>query len=255
MSWEEFKKKGYYVAGVPENWTRHYGFRWFAEGYPCDTPNHKPFMEQGRLGTDTGKFEFVSESILRLSPFDEARTPIAYYKDSWEGHKSLLVKRFPFHLISPHPRFDYHTHYNSSCKWLWEIPENRKVIKGNPYIIARIHPQKAAEKGIKDGDLMLLFNDRGSVLTVARVTNRVEINTIHCYGSSAIYNPTKPGGCEMERGGCVNLLVPGQLIGTRVPGMSPNSCLLDVKKYEGELIYGQGFESILEKIDKEVVRK
>ena len=251
IGWEEFKKKGYYIPGVPENWERHYGFRWFVDGYPCDTPNHRPCQEEGKLGTDTGKFEFVSESLLRLAPDDEVRTPIAFYKHSWEGHKSLLAKKYPFHLISPHPRFDYHTHHNSSTKWLWEIPENRKVVEGNPYLIARIHPKKAAEKGIQDGDFMLLFNDRGSVLTIARVTHRVEENTIHAYCSSPIYNPTRPGEVAMEKGGCVNVLTPGRLIGSKVPGMAPNSALIDVQKYEGELTYGQGFEHILEKIDEE----
>ncbi|NLO48139.1 MAG: hypothetical protein GX111_07475, partial [Clostridiales bacterium] len=245
-----FTKKGYYIAGVPENWERHYGFRWFAEGYPCDTPNHKAFQEEGKLGTFTGKFEFVSESLLYWAPHDETRTPIATYKRSWEGHHSIKAKKYPFHLISPHPRFDYHTQHNSSTPWFWEIPENRVYINGNPYLVARIHPTKAKEKGIKDGDLIELFNERGSVLCVARVTYRVEENTIHAYGSSGIYNPTEPGKTTMEIGGCVNILTPGRLIGDMVPGMAPNSTLLDVRKYEGEIPDSQCFEYKLDAVAK-----
>lgn len=248
ISWEEFEKKGYYIAGVPEDHKRYYGFRWFAEGRPCDTPNHKPCQEEGKLGTFTGKFEFVSESMLYWAPHDEARTPIATYKHSWEGHHSLTAEKYPFHLISPHPRFDYHTQHNSSTPWFWEIPENRKFINGNPYLIARIHPKKAEEKGIREGDIMELFNDRGSVLCVAHLTNRVEENTIHAYGSSGIYNPVEPGSCCADIGGCVNLLTPGRLIGDMVPGMAPNSTLLDVRKYEGELPCGQGFEDKLDHV-------
>jgi len=248
VSWEEFIKKGYYVAGVPENWERYPGFRWFAEGYPCNTPNHKPCQEEGKLGTFTGKFEFVSESLLHWAPHDEARTPIATYKHSWEGHHSIKVRKYPFHLITPHPRFDYHTMHNSSTPWFWEIPENRKYINGNPYLIARIHPKKAAEKGIKDGELMLLFNERGSVLCVARVTYRVEENTIHAYGSSNIYNPVTPGETSMDIGGCVNILTPGKLMGSMVPGMAPNSTLLDVCKYEGEIPGNQCFEYKLDAV-------
>ena len=253
ISWEDFMKRGYYIAGVPENWERHPAFRWFAEGYPCDTPNHKPFQEEGKLGTFTGKFEFVSESLLYYSPHDEARTPIASYKRSWEGHHSIRAKKYPFHLISPHPRFDYHTQHNQSTPWFWEIPENREFIKGNPYLIARIHPVKAAEKGIKDGDLVKLFNERGAVICVARVTNRVEENTIHAYGSSGIYNPLKPGETSMDIGGCVNLLVPGRLQGEVAPGMVPNSCLMDICKYENadKLPDSQLFEHKLDKVAKE----
>jgi len=251
ISWEDFTKRGYYIAGVPENWERHPAFRWFAEGYPCDTPNHKPFQEEGKLGTFTGKFEFVSESLLYYAPHDEARSPIATYKRSWEGHHSIKAKKYPFHLISPHPRFDYHTQHNQSTPWFWEIPENREYINGNPYLVARIHPDKAAEKGIKDGDLVLLFNERGSVVCVARVTYRVEVNTIHAYGSSGIYNPVDPGETSMDIGGCVNLLTPGRLQGDMAPGMVPNSCLMDICKYEGELPDSQLFEYKLDKVAKE----
>lgn len=54
----------------------------------------------------------------------------------------------------------------------------------------------------------------------------------------------------MDIGGCVNVLVPGQLMGPMVPGMAPNSTLLDVKKYEGPLPNGQGFEAKLDAIAK-----
>jgi trimethylamine-N-oxide reductase (cytochrome c) len=124
-------------------------------------------------------------------------------------------------------------------------------INGNPYLVARIHPVKAAEKGIKDGDIVELFNERGSVLCVARVTYRCEVNTIHAYGSSGIYNPTIPGEASMDIGGCVNVLTPGRLMGDMVPGMAPNSCLMDIRKYEGNLPKGQMFEDKLDKVAKE----
>ena len=150
-------------------------------GRACDTPNHKDFQEECKLGTFTGKFEFVSESMLYWAPSDEIRTPIASYKDAWEGHTTLLADKYPYGMISPHPRFDYHTHYQQHAVWLWEIPENRVIINGNPYLICRINPKTAEKKGIKDGDVVRLFNDRGSVLCVARVTRRVYPETIHVH--------------------------------------------------------------------------
>ncbi|MDR0818364.1 MAG: hypothetical protein LBN43_02175, partial [Oscillospiraceae bacterium] len=87
---------------------------------------------------------------------------------------------------------------------------------------------------------------------VARVTYRVEENTIHAYGSSGIYNPVNPGASDsLDIGGCVNLLTPGRLIGDKVPGMAPNSTLMDIKKYEGEVPTGQYFEAKLDKVAKE----
>ena len=124
-------------------------------------------------------------------------------------------------------------------------------INGNPYLIARIHPDKAKERDIKEGDVVELFNERGSVLCVAHITYRCEVNSIHAYGSSGIYNPTVPGETSMDIGGCVNLLTPGRLIGDMVPGMAPNSCLIDIRKFEGELPKGQQYEHKLDKVAKE----
>ena len=55
----------------------------------------------------------------------------------------------------------------------------------------------------------------------------------------------------MDIGGAVNVLVPGRLQGDYAPGMVPNSCLIDICKYEGELPNCQLFEHKLEKVAKE----
>ena len=247
ISWEDFMKKGYYVAGVPENWERHYGFRWFAEGYPCDTPNHKPFQEEGKLGTLTGKFEFVSESLLKYAPDDEIHSH-CFLQTQLGRTQVPAYQTLPLRLISPHPRFDYHTHYQQHCMWLWEIPQNRKVVNGNPYQVLRINPKVAEEKGIKEGDIVRMYNDRGSVLGVAHITNRVKPETVHMYASSGIYNPVVYGEISTDKGGCTNLLTPSQLMGRKAPGMVPNTTLVDIEKYDVPEEYGQGFEKILEEV-------
>ena len=263
MSWEDFKKKGYYIppvsykeenkdpkTGLIEKWDEYPGFQWFAEERPCNTPNHKVFQEEGLLGTLSGKFEFVSESLLYWEPDDEIRTPIAQYKDSWEGHKSMSADKYPYQMISPHPRFDYHTHYQQHATWLWEIPQNRRIVNGNPYLVARINPKTAEAKGIKEGDIVALFNGRGTVLCSAHITRRVHPETIHAYTSSGIYNPVKYGEyMSVDKGGCVNVLTPGRLMGDYVPAMVPNSCNIDIELAEADPNPGQGFEHVLENVD------
>jgi len=257
MSWEDFKKKGYFIVpinfeGNRYEWDRYPGFQWYAEGRPCDTPNHKDIQEEGLLGTLTGKWEFVSESMLYYAPDDEIRTPIARYKKTWEDYSTLSADRYPYGMISPHPRFDYHTHYNQHCMWLWEIPENRVIINGNPYLICRINPKIAEKKGIKDGDVVRMFNDRGSVMCVARVTRRVNAETIHAYASSGLHNPIEYGQyMSTDKGGSVNVLTPSRLMGEYIPAMVPNSCNIDVEWVEPDPNYGQGFEHIIDNLDKQ----
>ena len=209
-------------------------------------------QEEGKLGTFSGKFEFVSESLTYWAPDDEARRPIPQYQDSWEGFKSLSADKYPYGLISPHPRFDYHTHYQQHAKWLWEIPKNRVIINGNPYLVCHINHKLAEQKGIKDGDVVRLFNDRGSCLVVARVTYRLYPETIHAYTSSGIYNPIEYGVYKSwDKGGSINVLTPGRLIGDYVPAMAPYSCNIDIEKCEPDPNYGQGFEHILDEVDKQ----
>ena len=110
----------------------------------------------------------------------------------------------------------------------------------------------AERKGIKDGDVVRLFNDRGSCLCVARVTNRLYPQTIHAYTSSGIYNPIEYGKYKSwDKGGSINVLTPGRLIGDYVPAMSPYSCNIDVEKVDPDPNYGQGWEHILDAVDKQ----
>jgi molybdopterin guanine dinucleotide-containing S/N-oxide reductase-like protein len=244
IGWEEFKERGYYIVGVPENWERRYAFRWFAEGTECKMVRDDA-QKEGKLGTKTGKFEFVSELLAERTPDDPVRTPMACYKHSREGHFSELYKKYPLQVIAPHPRFGFHTHYDQHNKWLWEIPEHRQLLDDNPYAIIRIHPKRAEERGIKDGDIVIVYNDRGAILCMAKITQRVQENTVHCYGSSGMYEPIIPGEPSLDKAGCINILTSGELIGKNVPGMAPNSTLVEIEKYNEPLIPGMRLNQLL----------
>ncbi len=76
-----------------------------------------------------------------------------------------------------------------------EIPEHRvKMADGYYYWVIRINPDDAKKRGIKEGDIVKAFNDRGEVLLAAQVTGRVPPGVVHSYESCAIYEPIgKPG--------------------------------------------------------------
>ena len=109
-----------------------------------------------------------------------------------------------------------------------------RVIKdGYAYWPARINPKDAADRNIKNGDLVELYNDRGSVICIADVTYRVPVGVMHSYGCSAKYDPLVPEVGATDRGGCVNLLTNKRMLSKNAPGMAPNSCLIEVRKWEG----------------------
>ena len=75
---------------------------------------------------------------------------------------------------------------------------------------------------------------------------------IHAYTSSGIYNPIRYGERDSwDKGGSINLLTPGRLIGDYVPAMAPYSCNIDVEKAEPDPNFGQGWEHILDEVDKQ----
>jgi hypothetical protein len=87
---------------------------------------------------------------------------------------------------------------------------------------------------------------------VARVTYRLNPETIHAYTSSGIYNPINYGEyMSWDKGGSINVLTPGRLIGDYVPAMAPYSCNIDVEKSEADPNFGQGFEHVIDAVDKQ----
>jgi trimethylamine-N-oxide reductase (cytochrome c) len=235
ISYEDFKKRGYFIVPLPENYTSTPALRWFYEGRKRDTPDMlapDPEKKNG-LGTCSGKIEFVSQSLQKKFPKDKERPPMARYIPSWEGYNSPLAKKYPIQLISPHPRYSYHTHYDAHCEWLADIPGHRIRKNGNNWIVVRVHPEQAEERGIRNGDIIKVFNDRGTVLGIAHVTETVRPGVIHCYTSSGKYDPLEPGKAySPDRGGCISILTPMRMLSKNAPGMASNSCLVEIAKWE-----------------------
>jgi molybdopterin guanine dinucleotide-containing S/N-oxide reductase-like protein len=241
ISWEDFFKKGYFIVPIPEDYKSTPALRWFAEDRKVDTPDWgapgSTSSEQEEFGkglqTTSGLIEFESSSLKRFDPSDEERPVIPKYIPSWEGHHTTkLYKKYPLQLISPHPRFSFHTVGDAKESWMNEVKDHR-VLKedGYYYWIIRINTKDAEKRGIKDNDLVKAFNDRGEVILAAQVTERVPPGTVHSYESCADYDPVGKPGESADRSGCVNIVTPGRYITKNACGQAPNSCLVEIEKY------------------------
>jgi molybdopterin guanine dinucleotide-containing S/N-oxide reductase-like protein len=237
VSYDDFKEKGYFIVPQEKHYKPTPGLRWFYEGHDCDTPDHfnpKRNTPKGKeLGTYSGKIEFVSESLKQHMPDDEERPVMPHFIPSWEGHTSELATKYPLQLITPHPRYSFHTHHDSNASWLGEIKGHRILKDGIFWRPVRLNPADAAARGLKNGDIVKLFNDRGVVLCILEVTERMRQGVAHCYYGSGKYDPIEPGNPDSpDRGGCVAILTPSRMLSKNVPGMAPNSCLIEIQKWE-----------------------
>ncbi len=244
ISWRSLLKKGYYVVPpLAEDKRDPVAFRWFAEGRKKDTPELSPLPSEyyGRyaegLQTQTGLYEFESQSLKRALPGDKDREPLCKYHPSWEGCETTeLYEKYPLQLISPHSKYSFHTMGDGKDSNINDIDEHRMLIDGFRYWIFRMNPADAAARGLKQGDIVEVYNDRGNVLCGLQVTERVPVGVVHSYEACADYVPLgEPGGDGVvEKNGCINNLTNKKFLVEGAHGMGANSCLVEVRKWEGE---------------------
>jgi len=119
---------------------------------------YAPFAD-GHFPTPSGRCEFYSERLAA-----QGLDPLPGYVAPYESAASApeLAQRFPLAIISPPAR----NFLNSTFVNVRSLRD----AEGEPRL--EIHPGDAAERGIADGELVTVFNERGSLQLKARVTDR-----------------------------------------------------------------------------------
>ncbi|MDR5832199.1 molybdopterin oxidoreductase family protein [Caballeronia sp. LP006] len=136
-------------------------------------------LAQGAFRTPSGKCEFYSERLKNegLDPLPDYLPPY----ESTDGSPELAA-RYPLAMISPPAR----NFLNSS----FVNVESLRATEGQPHL--DIHPADAELRGIEDGVLVRIFNDRGSMQARARVTERAKEGVV--VGLSIWWKKLSPDG-------------------------------------------------------------
>jgi len=134
FDWESLKKKGWQKLEVPD------------APFAC-----------GNFPTPSGKCEFYSESMKA-----DGLDPLPAYIPNYESAASTpeLAAKYPLAMISPPAR----NFLNST----FVNVQSLRATEGEPHL--DMNPDDAATRGINHGDMVRIFNDRGSFVCKARVT-------------------------------------------------------------------------------------
>lgn len=196
-NYEEFKEKGIYRIERSEPYV--------AFEKQIKDPVNNPFQ------TPSGKIEIYSQMWANLN--DPKIPPIAKYIETWESRNDPLAKKYPLQLIS--------THFKRRANGQFD---NIPLLRELEVQAMLINSADAEIRGIHDGDLARVFNDRGEIAICAKVTERIMPGVVDI-PQGAWYDPDENG---LDRGGNPNVLTrdfcsPG--------GAFPyNTCLVQVEK-------------------------
>lgn len=239
ISWRQFLKKGYFVVPPePEASRAPTAYRWFYEGRKKDVPEPYPLPSDyvGNFGdglqTPSGKYEFIPETLGRID--DPGRPPLNKYEAIYEDPKrDPELAGYTLQLLTPHTRYPFHVMGDDEGSTLNDIREHRVLVDGHHYLVAQLNHEDAEARGIKDDDLIRLWNNRGSVVCAAQVTDRLRPGVVMAPTASAVYRPVGEPGNSTDLGGCVNMLNPSKPITKKTHSIKPNSTLIQVEKWTG----------------------
>lgn len=142
------------------------------------------------LPTPSGKIEIFSEKLFSLND-PHGIPPVPKYIQEWESPFDEAGKKYPLQAMGHHYMGRVHsTHDNND--WLAEAFPQRVFM----------NPLDAAERNIKNGDQIKVFNDRGSVLLPCRLTPKIMPGVVDI-PQGAWWKPDKDGN---DTGGSVNTL-------------------------------------------------
>ncbi len=197
---------------------------------PPEKPHvlYEKFRESPRtyaLNTPSGKIEIFSERIEGFGYDDCPPHPSWLEPSEWLGGE--MAGKYPLHLVSNQPRTRLHSQMDNG-----RTSRDSKIRGREPIWI---HPEDAASRGLAEGDVVRVFNDRGALLAGVTVTDNIRRGAVQL-ATGAWYDPLEPGKIgSLDKHGNPNVLTLDK--GTSRLGQGPvaHSALVEVERFEGEL--------------------
>ena len=175
------------------------------------------------LATPSGRIELFSERIASWGYADCPGHPVWFEPAEWLG--SPLAQRFPLHLLSDQPHTKLHSQLDHSS-----VSRADKVAGREPI---ELSPSDAQRRGLKEGDLVRVFNDRGSCLAGVRINARLRAGVVKL-STGAWWDPLHPGdAAQLDLHGNPNTLTRDAGASSLSQGCTAQTCLVEVEAWTG----------------------
>lgn len=173
------------------------------------------------LRTPSGKIEIFSSTIAGFHYDDCPGHPTWLEPSEWLGSK--LAARHPLHLISNQPGPRLHGQLDPAPLSMAQKVKGREPLWINPF--------DATARGIGDGDVVRVHNDRGSCLAGARVTDAIRAGVVQL-ATGAWYDPAEPGRIgAMDKHGNPNVLTLDKGTSKLAQAPTAHSLLVEVERW------------------------
>lgn len=169
-------------------------------------PQNHPFP------TPSGKIEIFSKRLFDMH--DPEIPALSHYVPAFEGPEDKLTAKYPLQLITWKGKNRANsTQYANP--WLQEVQTQKLWL----------NPQDAQRRGIREGDSVRIYNDRGVSIIPVEVTPRI-IPGVVAMQAGAWWQPDAQG---VDRGGCANVLSSARITAL-AKGNSHQTMLVEVEK-------------------------
>lgn len=185
---------------------------------PVNTPkialaDFRKDPEKFPLKTPSGKIELFSISLFEMGK-PETIPPVPKYIREWESPFGPEAKKFPLQAIGHHYMARVHSTHDG-IDWLEEAFPQRLFI----------HPADAMSRGIKEGEKVYVFNDRGKMAIKCRITDKIMPGVVNI-PQGAWWTPDEDG---IDQRGNINVLTSHQWTPLAF-GNAQHTIMVEVKK-------------------------
>lgn len=175
------------------------------------------------LKTPSGRIEIHSTTIEGYQYDDCPGHPVWLAPTEWLG--SDVAKRYPLHMISDQPHTKLHSQLDHSALSVANKVQGREPV--------RIHPDDARARGIVNGELVKVFNDRGACLAGVRLDDGLLRGVIQL-ATGAWWAPMRERTDALDLHGNPNVLTQDVGASRMSQGCSAQSCLVEIERFTEE---------------------